>query len=561
MKKIAKFLSLLLCATLMPIVSGCGTVTPPPEQPSLPVPQEFTDRSGWVPFIPETFPAGSELKIRFFKGGYGREWLDAAKEKFEAEYEGVTIRLIESTTEADFTTLLPEMLNNNAADIFMCHNIPWEKMALQGKIMNLDALYGSTVYTDIKNLDDDGKPLNVTYLDRVAPSSLNGVRMNVNDAPGYFRVPQVQGSGGLAYNKTLFAQNGWQIPKTYQELIALCDTINSSGAKNASGDTIAPIVWGGSNDSAFLWDSIVFDWWVQMAGMDEFDRFMKFEDKTVFNPEVYPYLKQAWTYWYDFLVKNPGYSLSGSIGLNNLTTNMAFAAGQAAMTPATCWFANEVGFDVLEQFNCDVGIMPTPLVPEVRKNADQSPIRVSYDLAGKDSIIVGNRASNNSKMLAQEFLKWLALEENALLFPKHTNGLLLAMRYDFDNMLAAFEPGYITEDDLDPDLEGLTEDEQYFKRNEIRHKKLYAGIAQTTWAKDMFAILNTSTRFNLYSGSAMTWNAPTPLSPYPDGNYYAEAFERWGTAEADTRSPDSVFNGVWTRIDSQWDTMRAAAGL
>lgn len=379
--------------------------------------------------------------------------------------------------------------------------------------MNLDSLYNSVIYTDTKNTEttDDDTP--VRFVDRIAASSLNMVRFNGH----YVAIPEIQGAGGIAYNKTLFDANGWEIPETYEELVALAKTISEGNFKNADGEKVYPFVWSGT--TAYMWDSFVYDMWVQIAGIDEFNTFMKYESKDLFDSSKYPALKQAWTYWYDLVCVNQEYSHTQSLGLDHLQANTAFAAGQAAMMPASCWTANEIGADLLEAFGTDVGLIPTPFVKEAKKDEDGNPIRVAYDMAGKDCMIIAQKGKN--KQVAVEFFKWMALEENARLFPENTNGLHLAIKYDFE----------------------------YLKEHET-----------TTWAKDTVNLLSSSTRFNLYSSSPLVYNAGTPLSPYPEGNMYLEAFEEYGDPE-NAKTPDGVFASRWEKINAEWDTMCAAVGI
>ncbi|MDR3318836.1 MAG: extracellular solute-binding protein [Clostridiales bacterium] len=513
MKKIKKSISLaIVIALVLTLLFACAPPPPPtgPGDNTVPdVIEDDSDREGWVSFEKESFAAGSKLRIKFFNGGYGRAWIDAMKTKFEADYPGVEVILTSSNKEADFTsTISTTLAGSNADDIYICHNIPWEKLSVQSLVMNLDNLYNSVIYTDTKN---DNAP--IRYVDRIATSSLNGVKFNGH----FYKVPEVQGAGGIAYNKGLFDANGWSIPTTYAEFVTLCQTISGSGVKGTDGKNVVPFVWSGTE--AYIWDSLVYDWWVQIAGIDEFNQFMKYEDKNMFNSAEFPALKTAWTYWYDLVAENPAFSHPESLALDNLQSNMAFAAGQAAMMPATCWIANEIGDEMLNDFSCDIGLFPTPFVPEAKKDGENNPIRVTYDLAGKDSFIIAQKGKN--KLLAQEFFKWMALEENALLFPQNTNGLLLAIRYDFQNLIDK--------------------------------------VATSTWEREMFGLLQNTTRFNLYSQSPLVYSSGSPLSPYPDGNYYLEAVESYGTASP--RTPDAVFNGVWTRIDREWDQMLAGVGL
>ncbi len=517
MKKLLKIVCMSLAFILIFSMAACGgggPVIPPPPPPPDTDPGDIPSDDWELIRQKESFAEGSQLRIKFFDGGYGRAWIDAMKEKFEEDYPQVKITLIPSKNEAEFTTLLSTTLDGTPDDIYICHNIPWEKLATQGKIMNLDNVYAAPVYKVEK---DDGEERIIRFENRIVSSSLNSAKFwnSALQKYSYYKIPQVQGMGGLAYNKALFDKNGWTIPTTYDELISLCDTISKSGAKNDSGDTVYPFIW--SNAVAYMWDSVVFDWWVQLAGMAEYNRFMAFEDKNVFNPEEYPYLKQAWTYWYDMLCANKSWSHPQSLALDHSQANMSFAAGQAAMMPATCWTANEIGYDILEEFGCDIGLIPTPFVEDAKTDDDGNPIRVAYDLAGKDSIVLATKAKN--KAVAVEFMTWMAEVENANLFPKHTNGLMLAMNYNYDKLISESE---------------------------------------LTWEKDMFAIIRDAKRFTAYSASPMVYAAGSPLSAYPEGNYYGEAYEQYPIA---TRNPDYIFNNVWTMINREWANMRTAVGL
>lgn len=46
---------------------------------------------------------------------------------------------------------------------------------------------------------------------------------------GIYGVPYMANAAGILYNKDLFEEHGWQIPKTWDELIALCEDIQEAG--------------------------------------------------------------------------------------------------------------------------------------------------------------------------------------------------------------------------------------------------------------------------------------------------------------------------------------------
>lgn len=445
-----------------------------------------------------TFEEGSTLRITYFTGGYGKEWLPAMAKAFEEDYPGVKVVVTGST---DVTSSLAAVLKKDPDDIYISHNIPWQTFAGQNLILNLNELYNSTVYLD----KTSNKP--VTFAQRIAPSALEESKLGNN----YWKVPQVMGVGGIAYNKTMFEANNWKVPTTYQELVDLCAQISNAKVKNEAGDTVVPFVWSGTEQ--YMWDSLVYDWWVQLAGMDKYEEFLEYKSPNYFDSEFYPYQKQAWEYWYNLVVKNPQYSVPSSSGLNNLESNMSFVAGQAAMTPATMWLANEIGDELLDAFGVDIDLIPSPILPNAKKDSNGNPIRVAYDLAGKDSIVIAKRSKNIE--LAQEFLRWMVEEDNALIFPQNTRGILLAVDYDLDKLIEATE---------------------------------------SSWEKTVFALLRDSRRYTNYSSNPMSFLGI--ISPYINGHFYLDSF-----INPNTYTPDAVFGDAKTIAATTWDDKRAEAGL
>ena len=349
--KIWKTISAALLAgvTLIGCV-GCGWTTGEYKDNTDYSQNDTSDRSGWV--LRDRPSADSfenkVLNITYYNGGYGQAWIEEMKTEFEKDYPGVTVRL---TASDNVTGTLQTELENSPDDIYISHDIAWETYGTKGLIADLTTdLYEATIYTDS---NQDGLP--IRFKDLLTQSSLTCSAYMGH----YYKVAQVQGAGGIIYNKTLFDKHGWQIPETYEELEALCETIYQAN--------VTPFLVAGTE--GYLWDSLVYDWWIQIAGEEEFLRMYSGEDKTCWDPSVYPYQKQAYEYWYNLFVKNKDkYMLSGFEGMSNITANEMFVAGLAAMMPATSWAVNELGADVVEEAEIDVGLIPTPYVKEAKKD-------------------------------------------------------------------------------------------------------------------------------------------------------------------------------------------------
>lgn len=70
---------------------------------------------------------------------------------------------------------------------------------------------------------------------------------------GTFGVPYVSNAAGILYNRDMFEEHGWEIPETWDELIALCEEIESEG--------IQPLYFGFKDTWTCLapWNALAVD--------------------------------------------------------------------------------------------------------------------------------------------------------------------------------------------------------------------------------------------------------------------------------------------------------------
>ena len=70
---------------------------------------------------------------------------------------------------------------------------------------------------------------------------------------GTYAVPYVANAAGVLYNRGMFQENGWEIPETWEEFKALCDTIQAAG--------IQPLYFGFKDTWNCLapWNAIAVD--------------------------------------------------------------------------------------------------------------------------------------------------------------------------------------------------------------------------------------------------------------------------------------------------------------
>jgi hypothetical protein len=317
----------------------------------------------------------------------------------------------------------------------------------------------------------------------------------------------------LAYNAALFEANGWKVPETYEELAALADTIAAANvpSRNSPGTAVRPFVWSGTSE--YLWDTVVFDWWAQLAGVgineqnpNSISSFNQYLSHRQFDPNEAPELKEAWTAWYDLIAASPQNVMPHATGMDHLDSQRAFAMGHAAMMPAASWLRNEIGADILEHFGADIRLMPTPLMPNAKGN-------FNYAIEARDSMVLAARSPNIE--IGEEFFRFMAETEISRIFPEKAGGALFAHKYDFN---------------------GLIRD------------------ADSEWDKSMYEIMQRSVRFSTWSENPMAILGH--VSPFPNTHGYVRAAN-----QPNVWTPDAYFADRHELVTRNWTTWLRQSGL
>jgi N-acetylglucosamine transport system substrate-binding protein len=439
------------------------------------------------------------LSIGYYNGGYGTEWLDEIINNFTLETD---IEVIYDDSTSILSTMEADLKNGSSYDIYISHGIPFEKYAASGYLANLDDLYSSNV--------TEG----VTFEDRIIDSAL---AISKYDGQ-YYKIPYTQGVGGIVYNKTMFEANGWTIPNTYAELIALCTTIKESKVQSSDGDSyVAPFVWGG-NGEEYMWDYIVNEWWAQLAGTDKINETIKYNSADVFNPDGnYAEFKKAYTLWYDLIVKDKTNSIKNVEGLNKISSQAAFKNGLAAMMPNAHWLYNEMS-DMNIPF--EMSFMDTPTATGAINDTDYN-----YLVGFGDSMIVSAKSANLEK--AKQFLLYLGRTENSAIFTEKTKGSFFA--FDYSNTV-------LNTGDMDSKA--------------------------ITFMQSVKRKLDENVNFSLYSTSQISYMTYNTVMTFPGNQYfYTSAYLNNSSLITGNVTPDAIFDYLYDYANKNWSTWKIVAGL
>lgn len=366
-------LALVFCFTLV----GCGTSN---------VKQEEGTNAGQTVNNNEQEVTSEEtqepvtLKVAFFQGGYGDEWIKQIVAAFEEEYPNVTVEL---QGDPGIMDKMEAMLQSgaNLPDVAFILNTHWQMWASNGLLADLTDLYEGPAF-------DKDVAFKDTMNEAARSYSLYQDKAVV--------IPWSDGVLGMAYNAGMFEQHGWEVPKTWEEFDQL--------AKEMLEEGIAPFVYPGK--VAAYWGFMVTPMMVQAGGLDFLQDTLAMESPEVFNNPARLKAYQEFESWF-----KKGYMLEGSEALSHTEAQMEFLAGKAAMIPNGSWLENEMKTALPEGFR--MKMMAVPALKEAKEP------NVTYSMVG-DVILVPEKSEN--KDWAKEFIKFASSEKMNQIFTKETGG-------------------------------------------------------------------------------------------------------------------------------------------
>lgn len=135
-------------------------------------------------------------------------YFNMVEEKFNATHD--TIHLTISSPNDATTILRTRFIREDYPDI----------IGIGGDI-NYSYFVDAGILADVSNYEGL-QDINQGYLD-IAEA------LKIVPIEGSYAVPYVANAAGILYNKDLFVEYGWEIPETWDELISLCEEIQSVG--------------------------------------------------------------------------------------------------------------------------------------------------------------------------------------------------------------------------------------------------------------------------------------------------------------------------------------------
>lgn len=332
----------LVCAMAVSVFAGCGG----------------SSNSGAASST-EAGNSGKEVTLELFSTkAENVKVMQALADKFNATHEGYTIEVV---APADAGTVLKtRMAKNDMPDII--------------------AMGGNNEYTEVQGagmlVDLSGED----FIANIQDSYLQMVYdVNANKEEAAYGVPYATNASGILYNVDKFAALGLEVPKTWDELIAVCD------AAVAAGET--PFLFTFKDQWTCLppWNSMAPD--LQPANFTD-DRLAGATTFEATHQEVVEkYLKLL------------DYAQTDYMGLGYDDGNKAFATGTGLMMINGNWAINQFT-NANPDFKCGMFAFPA--------SNDTS---VNYVTSGVD-VLLAVSASSEYQDIAKEFVAFMLEAEN-----------------------------------------------------------------------------------------------------------------------------------------------------
>ncbi|GAA2347724.1 N-acetylglucosamine/diacetylchitobiose ABC transporter substrate-binding protein [Dactylosporangium salmoneum] len=325
------------------------------------------------------------LEVVIFKGGYGDDYAKHAEDLYKGKYAKATIdhKGIQKVGEA----LQPRFVANTPPDVV--------DNTGAGRL-DISALVGTKQLTDLSELLDAPSfdDPNTKFRDTLLPG--------VVDDGTFDKAPLVLNftytAWGLWYSKPLFASKGWAYPKTWDEMLALCETIKASG--------IAPWTYQGK------YPEYINDPMLSMAAKIGGVDLIKAVDNLEPNAWKADGLKSAAEAFAELAAK--GYIMSGSEALSHTEAQAAWCQGKAAFIPSGSWLEAEQKDVAPKGFDMVMGAVPS------RTSGDKM-AQTAVQAASSESFLVPSKAKNAAGGL--EYLRILFSKQSAKAFAQSAGTL------------------------------------------------------------------------------------------------------------------------------------------
>ena len=314
-----------------------------------------------------------ELDIPVFAGGNGTDFYVESARAFEQVRKDIRVHVYGDPRIQDQVRV--RVIDGHYPDAASVAYILWPTLARAGKILPLESALDSS------NWEGD-TPWRRTFL----PGAIDTWRIDGK----VYGLPVSYACWTLFYNKALFREHGWTIPRTWDEFFSLCSSIKAAG--------VAPVSLPGTR---WLYpDAFLRAAYYNLAGREGWEALNHLAPGARQDPR---YLRAA-ALEQKILQED---TLRGWQGETHTGAERAFFEGRSAMTVTGSWLVNEMAGKIPRDF--ELGAMNFPVFTD--GVADPTTIQ-----GQSDCFFVFHTGNPEREKATIEFLKFLTSRERSRAF-------------------------------------------------------------------------------------------------------------------------------------------------
>lgn len=333
---------------------------------------------------PTSSQTSNKVEVAAFQGGYDIDFYQAAAKEF-GEKNKLEIKVDGSPKV--WEQLQPRFVSGDVPDlVFPGWGFDHWTVAYEGQLMDLSTA-----------LDEPGADGTGKWRDSFMPSILK-----LGEYEGkQFVLPYYVSVEGWWYDPNLFEKNGWTPPKTFDELLVLCEKIKAKG--------IAPLTFQGQYPDYML-EGFLIPWILSVGGNEALDACQSISEGAWKSPAV---LKAAQMI---AELRDKGNFQKGATGMNHTQSQTEFVNGRAAMIPCGSWLNAEMADKAPKGMTME--FMLVPAAPGGKGDPTAVGIKI-------EPWMVPTKAKNPK--LAIDFFKYMTSLEKAKQFVTE-KGTLMAIK-------------------------------------------------------------------------------------------------------------------------------------
>ncbi|GAA2292239.1 N-acetylglucosamine/diacetylchitobiose ABC transporter substrate-binding protein [Glycomyces scopariae] len=336
------------------------------------------------------------LDVVIFDGGFGEEYAKAHQEIYNRAFPDAAITHL--ATQAIAETQQPRFAEGKPTDVLDnsgAQQIPMDSLVSDGELAELTPLLDAPSY------DDPEVTVRETLRDGVlSMGTFNGEVYALN---------YVFSAWTVWYDAKLFRDQGWTPPTTWEEMLALCPTIQEAG--------IAPWTYAGQHP-VYLYDLLLI-LAGKHGGVEVVKAIDHLEPDAWRNPSVVKAAEALAALYTE------GYILEGTPGIDHIQSQTAFNERKAAFLPCGSWLPNEQAAIAPADFE----YMPMG-VPAFEGSAQPGLISAG----GEEPFVVPKNATNLAG--AYEYLRIMLSKEGAQIFGDTVQAATVVKDVPLDNPAA-----------------------------------------------------------------------------------------------------------------------------